>query len=84
MPELFKNLTGNLISLLIYSAIALCFVLGLVKCVFPLRRLARLFRKAIHNMAVFKPQDASRSDWQDSLFLGKPMQKQWARFLMNA
>ncbi len=84
MPELFENLTGSLISLLIYGAIAISLVLGFAKCIIPLRRLARLFRRAIHNMAVFKPQDASRPDWQDSLFLGKPMQKQWARFLVNA
>lgn len=84
VPELFQHLTGNLISLVIYGAIVISLALGFAKCVFPLRRLARLFRKAIHNMALFKPQDASRPDWQDSLFLGKPMQRQWARFLINA
>ncbi|MGI6696308.1 MAG: MotA/TolQ/ExbB proton channel family protein [Christensenellales bacterium] len=84
VPELFQNLTDNLISLLIYGAIVISMALGFVKCVFPLRRLARCFRRAIHNLAVFKPQESGRPDWQDALFLGKPMRKQWTRFLVNA
>lgn len=84
VPELFQNITGSLISLIIYGAIAICLVLGFAKCILPLRRLARNFRKAIHNLALFKPQDAARPDWQDVLFLGKPLRKQWARFLVNA
>ena len=84
VPELFENIGGSLINMLIYGAIAISFLLGLSKCGFPLRKLSHLFRKAIHSLALFKPQDASRPDWQDALFLGKPMRRQWGRFLLNA
>lgn len=84
MNEFLGTLSSRLIDLLIYGSVAACFLLGLAKCVIPLRRAARCFRKGIHSMAVFKPKDTGRPDWQDSLFLGKPMQKQWKRFLLNA
>jgi hypothetical protein len=84
LNEFLGTLSGRMIDFLIYGAVAVCFILGLTKCVFPLRRAAHLFRKGIHSLAVFKPADVSRPDWQDSLFLGKPLQKQWKRFLMNA
>ncbi len=58
-------------------------MLGFAKCILPLRELARNFRKAIHNLALFKPQDAARPDWQDVFFLGKPLRKQGA-LLVNA
>jgi len=84
VPELFQNIGSSLIDLSIYGAIAISFLLGFTKCIFPLRRLSRLFRKATHSLALFKPQDSTRPDWQDALFLGKPLRKQWTRFLMNA
>lgn len=84
MNEFFSTLSGRLIDLLVYGAIAVSFAIGLSKCVFPLRRAARAFRKGIHNLAVFKPSETGRPDWQDTLYLGKPMQKQWTRFLVNA
>lgn len=84
MYEWFNGLSGRLIDLLIYGAIAVCFVLGLSKCVLPLRKTARLFRRGIHSLSLFKPNDAGRPDWQDANFLGKPLQKQWQRFLQNA
>jgi len=84
VPELFQNIGSSLIDLSIYGAIAISFLLGFTKCIFPLRRLSRLFRKATHSLALFKPQDSARPDWQDALFLGKPLRKQWTRFLLNA
>ena len=84
MNELMKALSGSLIDLMIYGAVLVTFLVGLGKCVFPLRRAARAFRRGIHNLAVFKPNETGRPDWQDTLYLGRPMQKQWARFLANA
>ena len=84
MEQFFGTLTGRLIDWLVYGAIAVCFLLGLSKCVLPLRRAAHLFRKGIHSLAAFRPNDAARPEWQDTLFLGKPFQQQWKRFLMNA
>ena len=84
MNEFLNALSGKLIDLFVYGAVAVCFVIGLSKCVFPLHRAARAFRRGIRNLAVFKPSETGRPDWQDTLYLGKPMQKQWNRFLLNA
>jgi len=82
--EFLGTLSFRVIDLLVYGAVLISFLAGISKCVLPLRRAARAFRRGIHNLAVFKPGEAGRPDWQDSLFLGKSMQKQWARFLVNA
>lgn len=84
MNEFFNALSGKLIDLTVYGAVVVCFIVGLSKCIFPLNRAARAFRKGIHNLASFKPNETGRPDWQDTLYLGKPMQKQWSRFLINA
>lgn len=84
VDEFLRTLSGRMIDLLIYGAVAVCFLLGMAKCVLPLRQAARLFRRGIHSLAVFKPADAGRPDWQDGLFLGKPLQGQWKHFLQNA
>lgn len=84
MNEVLSVLTGSFINVLVYGAVVVCFLAGLSKCVFPLLRAARAFRRGIHNLSLFKPGEAGRPDWQDALFLGKPMQRQWSRFLTNA
>lgn len=84
MNEFLNTLSGRLIDLLVYGAIVVCFLVGYSKCIIPLQRAARAFRKGINNLAVFKPSETGRPDWQDALFLGKPLQRQWARFLVNA
>ncbi len=84
MDDFLRLLSEKLIDLVVYGAVILTFVVGYSKCIIPLQRAARAFRKGIGNLAVFKPNESGRPDWQDVLFLGKPMQKQWARFLVNA
>lgn len=84
MNELVNTLSSRLLDLMIYGTVAVCFILGLTKCVFPLRRAAGLFRRGIRSLALYKPNETARPEWQDSLFLGKPMQRQWTRFLVNA
>ena len=84
MNEFLNTLSFRVIDLLVYGAVLVTFLVGLSKCVMPLRRAARAFRRGIGNLAVFKPSESGRPDWQDSLYLGKSMQKQWSRFLVNA
>ena len=84
MRELFAGIPAQLVEVVIYSTIAVVFVTGLVKCVFPMRRLARLFRRAIRQLELMVNREGTRPVWQEPLFLGKPMQEQWGRFLSNA
>lgn len=84
MQELGQKLMASAIDILIYSGIALAFILGIGKCVITLRRLARHFRRATRRLESYIPSEGARPVWQDTQFLGKPMEKQWKHFLMNA
>ena len=82
--EVLKSLAGNLADVLVYSAIAVITVVGFIKCIFPSRGCARLLRRAVRKLEVMTLRDGSTPVWQDPLFLGKPMQTAWRRFLVNA
>ncbi|MDD4104889.1 MAG: hypothetical protein PHH03_03435 [Eubacteriales bacterium] len=84
MQHFFGNLSSTLVDFIVYSAIAIAFVVGFVKCIFPMRRLTHLFRKATRALEMMTLKEGLRPVWQDPLFLGKPMQKPWKRFLVNA
>ena len=84
MPEILNRLAGSLADVLIYGAIAVITVIGFVKCIFPSRGCARLLRRAVRKLEVMTLRDGSTPVWQDPLFLGKPMQNAWRRFLVNA
>lgn len=82
MNELFQNLASDLTNFLVYVAIALVFIMGLVKCVLPVSRAGRKLRRGIHSLEVHVGQVPPV--WQDVMFLGKNMQGPWRRFLVNA
>lgn len=84
MTEILHSLAGSLADVLIYGAIAVITLVGLVKCIVPSRRCARLLRRAVHKLEVMTLRDGSAPVWQDPLFLGRPMQASWRRFLVNA
>ncbi len=84
MRELFAGIPAVVVDVVIYSAIALVLIVGLVKCILPLRRSVRLFRRGVRQLELMNNKEGSRPVWQDALFLGKPMQEQWKRFLHNA
>lgn len=84
MRELFGGIPSVVIDTMIYGGIVLAMLTGLFKCIFPMLHLTRLFRKAIRALGKPVSGDNSRPRWQDSLFLGRPMQKQWKSFLKNA
>ena len=79
----FEGLTDNLVDILIYTAMGLVFLAGLMKCILPVLRSARGLNHAVRMLE--KPAaKGERPVWQDSLFLGKRMQDTWKRFLRNA
>lgn len=82
MAEILQNLAANLTDFLIYLAIALLTLIGIFKCVIPVRRAAHRLRKGIHLLETSTGE--GRPVWQDVLFLGKEMQGPWRRFLVNA
>ena len=84
MREIFAKIPSGLVDAVIYTTILFVFMAGLLKCVFPYRRAAGLFRRAIRSLEFMKPGKEQELAWQEPLFLGKPMEGQWSRFLRNA
>ncbi len=84
MPEIIKTLAGSLADVLVYAAIAVITIVGFIKCILPSRACARLLRRAVHRLEVMTIKNGETPVWQDPLFLGKPMQTAWRRFLVNA
>lgn len=84
MQDLIQKLTGNLIDLLIYGAIAAVCLTGFIKCTIVCRSCARALRRAVHRLEMMTLKDGSQPVWQDPLFLGKRMRTAWKRFLVNA
>lgn len=82
MIEIWNSLAGNITDFLVYLAIALVAVIGIVKCVLPVRRSARRLRRGIRSLEANTGD--TRPVWQDALFLGRGMQGTWKRFLVNA
>ncbi len=83
MGDFIKDLSGGLIDLIVYSAMALLFILGVFKCVLPARASAHALRRG--QRSVEKPvAEGTRPAWQDARFLGDRLSGPWSRFLKNA
>ncbi|MBE5777666.1 MAG: DUF4175 domain-containing protein [Clostridiales bacterium] len=82
--QMLQNLAGNLTDVLVYTATVIIFVVGLIKCVFPVRNAAHKLRRGVRALETMPPQSGERPVWQDSVFLGKKLQGAWRRFLVNA
>jgi len=81
--ELIQQLTMGLSEILVYVTIALVFVFGIVKCIYPVYRNSTLL-----NRAVVKLERTTGSKkkpvWQEPRFLGRALRPEWQRFLLNA
>lgn len=84
LSQTLSTITANLVDVVVYTAIAITFIMGLVKCVFPLRRSIHCLRRAVRTLDKLPPRDSMRPVWQNELFMGKKMQSAWRRFLLNA
>lgn len=84
MTDLMQNLAANLTDVLVYAATAIVFIVGLCKCVFPVRSAAHRLRRGVRLLETMPATSDNRPVWQDTLFLGKKMQTPWRRFLQNA
>ena len=82
MTEFLNSLAANLTDFLVYFAIGVVALIGISKCVLPVRRAARHLRRGIHTLEANSGN--GRPVWQDALFLGRDMQGPWKRFLVNA
>ena len=81
--EIIKQLTVGLSEIIVYATIALVFIFGIVKCIYPVYR-----NSALLNRAVAKLERTTGSKkkpvWQEPRFLGRALRPDWQRFLLNA
>ena len=81
--EFIKQLTMGMSEILVYVMIALVFVFGAVKCIYPVYR-----NSVLLNRAVFKLErttgNKKKPAWQEPRFLGRALRLDWQRFLLNA
>ena len=80
------NLTAaDLTNYIVYAAIAVVTLIGVMKCLLPLYGSTHAMRRAIRHLQ----DDAGNTDggrpvWQDPRFVGKRLKGCWQRFLQNA
>ena len=81
--EIIKQLTMGLSEILVYVMIALIFVFGVVKCIYPVYRNSTLINRAV---AKLERTSGSKKKpvWQEPRFLGRALRPEWQRFLLNA
>ena len=81
---IWQTILENLVDIVIYTATGITFLVGLFKCVFPLRHVTKCLRRAERTLAKLPPRDSTRPVWQNELFMGKKLTPVWRRFLTNA
>ena len=84
MTTLLSDLMANAVDIIVYAAIALVTLIGVFKCLVPLRTTTRALRRAIRRLQ----QDAGNRQgtpvWQEKRFMGNRLKGSWLRFLQNA
>ena len=85
MLKTAQNLLPSLGDYLVYAAIAVVTIIGVVKCLLPLWNTTHALRRAVRRLQ----QDAGNTTrekpvWQESRFMGRRLRGSWLRFLQNA
>lgn len=77
------RLTANLSEIVVYAAIALVTLTGLIKCIYPLLRNAALLNRAVIKLEKSTAK-GERPLWREARFLGRSLRNEWQQFLLNA
>ncbi|MDD3334570.1 MAG: MotA/TolQ/ExbB proton channel family protein [Eubacteriales bacterium] len=84
MPtELLSQLSSGLSEVLIYGAIAVVTLVGLLKCIYPVFRNGALLNRAIAKLER-NAGSGEKPVWREARFLGRSLRGDWQRFLLNA
>ena len=87
MQDFFSRLTGaapHWVDVVIYAAIALVSLTGVLKCLLPLWGTTHALRRAVRRLQEHSGDRTERPVWQESRFMGKRLRGSWQRFLQNA
>lgn len=78
------QLLPQLADFLVYAAIAVVTIIGVVKCLLPLWNTTHALRRAIRRLQRDAGNTADKPVWQESRFMGRRLKGFWLRFLQNA
>ena len=81
--QVLQTISGSILDVLIYAAIALVTIIGVVRCIVPVRRSISCLRRAARVLEKSPVQDSKHTVWENELFMGKQMSDAWRRFLQN-
>ena len=84
MTTLFSNLMANVVDIIVYAAIALVTLIGVFKCLLPLRTTTHALRRAIRRLQQDAGNHQGTPVWQEKRFMGNRLKGSWLRFLQNA
>ncbi len=84
VQKVLQSLSGNIVDIIIYTAIGLVTLLGIFKCVMPLRQSIRCLKRAVRVLNRNPARDNAGPIWENELFMGRGMANAWRRFLQNA
>lgn len=79
----FSNLSA-MSNYLVYAAIAIVTLIGVLKCLLPLWRTTSSLRRAVSHLQEDAGNTTERPVWQEPRFVGKRLKGSWMRFLQNA
>ncbi len=80
--DILQNIGGNMTDIIIYLAIAVVAIIGVVKCILPIITRSKKLQRGIKRMQNIPMGE--KPVWQEVTFLGKALQEPWRRFLVNA
>ena len=83
MDQLLNQLVTGLSGTLVYGAIALVTLVGVIKCIYPVLRNSALLNRAIMKLERSAAGN-ERPIWREARFLGRALRPDWQRFLLNA
>ncbi len=69
---------------LIYVAIGVVTIIGILKCLVPLFVTTKALRRAVRRLQNDAGQTTERPVWQEPRFMGRRLKGSWMRFLQNA
>ncbi len=84
IQRILQGLSGNIVDAIVYTAIALVTLLGIFKCIMPLRQSIHCLKRAVRVLNRNPSRDNGSPIWENELFMGRGMANAWRRFLQNA
>ena len=84
MTTFLSTLMANIVDIIVYAAIALVTLIGVFKCLLPLRTTTRALRRAIRRLQKGAGSRQGTPVWQEKRFMGTRLKGSWLRFLQNA